>query len=109
MKRLLNDDGGVSSVFHYDPDGDKSTIETVQDCEPIVENNKALQTDGTTGDFQGKWGRRIASIPLVVAQKWMQEDGVNWLALPKHEKAVYLRRKLNDPQWRHLRTSAGRF
>lgn len=108
MKRLLNAENGVSSTFHYDSDGDKSIVETVQDVEPILENNKHLQTlnDGYNAD---RSMRRIASIPLVVVQQWMQEDGVNWLALPKDEKAVYLRRKLNDPQWRYLRTSGGTY
>lgn len=108
MKRALDTEDGVSSTFHYDPDGDRSTVETVQDVEPILENNKRLQTlnDGYTAD---RSMRRIASIPLVVVQQWMQEDGVNWLALPKDEKAIYLRRKLNDPQWRYLRTSEGTY
>lgn len=106
MKRRLDSDNGVSSTFHYDSDGDRTTVQTVQDVEPILENNKRLQTlnDGYNADRTMK---RIASIPLVVVQQWMQEDGVNWLALPKAEKAVYLRRKLNDPQWRYLRTSEG--
>ena len=108
MKRPLNSEDGVSSTFHYDPDGDQSTVRTVQDVEPILENNKRLQTlnDGYTAD---RSLRRVASIPLVVVQQWMKEDGVNWLALPKEEQTVYLRRKLNDPQWRYLRTSSGGF
>lgn len=106
MKRLLDSHGGVVSVFHQH--GDETIIQVSQDCEPIVENNKALQNEGK-GDFQGKWGRRIASIPLVVVDKWMKEDGVNWLALGRQEKAAYLRRKLNDPQYRYLRTSLGTF
>ena len=108
MKRRLDSEDGVSSTFHYDPDGDQSIVRTVQDVEPILENNKNLQTlnDGYTAD---RSLRRIASIPLVVVQQWMKEDGVNWLALPRDEKAAYLRRKLNDPQWRYLRTSEGMF
>jgi hypothetical protein len=39
----------------------------------------------------------------------MVEDGVNWMALPKPEKSLYLRRKLNDPQYRYLKVSEGAF
>lgn len=108
MRRILDASGNVVSEFHYDETEDRTTIRRVQDCEPIVDHNKRLQSlnDGYNPDRSLK---RIASIPLVVAEKWMNEDGINWMALPKHEKRKYLARKLNDPQWRHLRTSAGRF
>ena len=109
MKRVLDSQDGVTSIFHHDDQANLSHVQRIQDCEAIVENNKALQTDGTRGDFQGKWGRRIASIPLVVAEKWIKEDGINWLALPKKERRAYLRRKLNDPEYRYLRTSPGQF
>ena len=105
MKRRL-DSGPVTSTFHYDEMEDKSIIHVEQDCEPIVERNKALQneTDGYNLDRDLK---HIASIPLVIVQKWMQEDGVNFLALSKHERSKYLRRKLADPDNRFLRTSPG--
>jgi len=102
MKRLLDRCGGVHKVFHHDDAEDKTHVQTVQDVEPILENNKRLQSE--SDEKLGDWGRRVASIPLVIANQWMAEDGVNWLALPKDEKARYLRRKLNDPQYRHLRT-----
>ena len=105
MKRLLDAHGGVVSTFHYEESGDRAIIQTSQDCEAIVERNKAVQNQKNDLSF-GRW---TASIPLNIAQKWMQEDGVNWLALPKKEKSAYLRKKLNDPNWRHLRTSPGMF
>ena len=108
MKKLLDADGGVISEFHYDEMEDRTYVRNVQDVEPILENNKRLQGmgDGWSSD---RFLRRIASIPLVVAQQWMKEDGVNWMALPKKEKSVYLRKKLTDPQWRYLRTSDGNY
>ncbi len=97
----------VVSEFHYDEMEDRTTIRRVQDCEPIVERNKLLQTDNPYSPDRSL--KRIASIPLVIAEKWIAEDGINWLSLPKKEKAAYLRKKLNDPDWRHLRTSEGVF
>lgn len=107
MKKLL-DAGNVTSVFHHDDMSDVSAIQTIQDVEPILDNNKRLQTenDGFNKDRDMK---RIASIPLVIAQRWMQEDGINWMSLPKKEKGAYLRRKLNDPDYMYLRTSGGRY
>jgi hypothetical protein len=108
MRRHLDSHAGVSTVFHFDHDGDKTIVETTQDVEPILESNKALQTAGD-GYNADRDLRRIASIPLVVAQKWMKDDGVNFLALNRREKTAYLRRKLNDPEYAYLRTSPGRF
>lgn len=93
----------------YDHSEDLMVVRSYQDVEPIIENNKRLQNDGTKGEFQGGWGRRIASIPMNVALMWYKEDGVLFTRMPKAEKAAYLRRKLNDPQWKYLRTSPGVF
>ena len=89
-KRLLDADGGVISEFHYDHSSDLTTIKMGQDGEP-------------SGDM-----RHVASIPLVVVEQWIKEDGVNFMTLPRHEKSIYLRRKLNDIDNRAWRTSEGR-
>lgn len=107
MKKLLDVQDGVASEVHYDEMADTTHVRRVQDVEPIIERNKLLQTDNPYSPDRSL--KRIASIPLVIAEQWIKQDGVNWLALPKKEKAAYLRRKLNDPNWRHLRTSEGVF
>lgn len=107
MKRHLYDaHGSVVTTFHYDGHTDTTTIERSQDCEPILDHNKAAQSEVP---YRSDWQRRMASIPLAVAEKWMREDGVNWLALSKKERTAYLRRKLNDPHWRYLKTDPGVF
>jgi hypothetical protein len=89
---------------HFDAAERKFVFERWQDCEPIVENNKAFQNAGKqTGDF-----RLVASIPNVVLEKWINEDGVNYLALPKGEFERLIRRKINDPDWAWLRAGGGR-
>jgi|TARA_R100000963_G_C4614437_1_gene83799 hypothetical protein len=105
-KRLLDASGGVISEFHYDHSSDLTTVKMVQDVEPIVENNKDLRSQGK-GYTPSKDLRHVASIPLVIVEQWIKEDGVNFMTLPKHEKSVYLRRKLADPDNRAWRTSEG--
>lgn len=106
-KRLLDADGGVISEFHYDHSSDLTTIKMVQDVEPIIENNKDLRSQGKGYTPSGDM-RHVASIPLVVVEQWIKEDGVNFMTLPRHEKSIYLRRKLNDIDNRAWRTSEGR-
>jgi hypothetical protein len=86
--------------IHLDPDGTRLTIEHVQDVEAILARNRALRGRPQRSD----WGRHIASIPNVILVKWMNEEGANVLAMAGDEFGKFLRRKLDDPDWRHLRT-----
>lgn len=81
------------------------TFERLQDVEPIIEHNKRLQGESQHSD----WGRHIASIPNVILEKWINEDGVNYLALPGDEFGLMIKRKLRDPDYAWLRTTDKRF
>ena len=69
------------------------------DVEPILERNKALQNEGHRGGF---WWR-AASIPNVVIEKWLREDGID-VFNKDHWPAV--RRRLNSSEYRWLRTGS---
>lgn len=74
-----------------------------QDVEPILERNKALRNDGD-GYSPSRELRRVASIPMAVIYQWMQE-GVDYRdpnCWPE------IKRRLNSPDWAHLRTAGGR-
>jgi len=96
-------DGWIGGRWHVD--GTNLIRERVQDVEPIIEHNKALQNDHETPD--DVMGRRIAKIPLIIVERWINEDGMNILDTAKHgKKAIerFIRRKLSDPDWRYLKT-----
>ena len=90
---------GVVPRVHLEPDGTSLTIEHVQDVEPILKRNAALRAEPQRSD----WGRHIATIPNVILVRWMNEDGVNVLGMSSDEWGAFVRKKLNDPDWRHLR------
>lgn len=100
---LYRSEAGVQHFLRYDGDGKYSCV-SVADCEPILDRNKAMATHND-GYSPSRELRRAASIPLIVWMKWMNEDGVDVF---KPENETYLKRKLNDPDWRHLRTATGR-
>ena len=106
--RVYDPVSGMTRTLDYDHARDELMVKTTQDCEAIIDHNKRLATwdDGYTPSREM---RRVASIPLVIYQQWMSEDGVNLMTMPKGEKAAYLRKKLNDPDWRYLRTAPGVF
>jgi hypothetical protein len=76
-------------------------VRSFQDVEDIIERNKRLQDEPQKSD----WGRHIATIPNNILLKWMLEEGVPVFGMPAHEWDKFLRKKLNDPDWRHLRTA----
>jgi hypothetical protein len=84
---------------HLDMNGQDLAIEHWQDCEDIIERNKQLRSMPQRSD----WGRHIASIPNVILLRWMEEDGANVLAMSGEEFGAFIKKKLADPDWAHLR------
>lgn len=99
MRLILNHHDGVTTYYRGKTDDGKVIVETVQDCQGVVDRNKRAQSMGRQrGEFQ-HW----ASIPAIIWNKWMIDDGVNLNKMPNAERSVYLRRKLNDPDWKWLK------
>jgi hypothetical protein len=92
-------------TFHSNSDETEFTINTYQDCEPILDENKKaynnygdLLTPGKTGE-----GVRVASIPLNVWTQWMKETNG---AIEKDHKLM--KKYLNDPDNKYFRTTPTR-
>jgi hypothetical protein len=83
--------------FHPGNDG-TFVISAHQDVEPILEANKAMKNNGKQkGDF-----RLVASIPNIFIEKWIREEGVNYMNLDKQEFARLIAKKRRDPDYRDL-------
>lgn len=104
MKTRLFDYDPMTGVTEYFEDlgGDEFAIRTVQDCEPIIEMNKAKQSAGRDYYAKDKDMWRVASIPVGVQMKWLIEEGIDVLN-QDHWPAV--KKKLNSNEWRYLRTA----
>ncbi|WP_269715766.1 hypothetical protein [Caulobacter sp. NIBR2454] len=89
--RRVNGDGSVSYAAS-------------QDVEAILDHNKKLATEND-GWNKTRDMRRVASIPIMLLMKWQAEEG--WDAFDPHN-ADRLAKKLNDPDYAHLRTAPGR-
>ena len=106
-RRLLDFDPMTGMVTYHDYDAlsDETTVSYEQDCQPFIEANKVLQNLPEGYVSNAREFRRAASIPNAIIMKWRTEEGIDVLD-PADWSAV--RRKLNDPDWRHLRTGPGR-
>lgn len=88
-----------------DSNGQDLAIEHVQDVEPILERNKTLRTMRQKSD----WGREIAEIPNVILVRWLNEEhakGNTTIKLLGEEMDRLVARKLQDPDWKYLRTDS---
>lgn len=78
-------------------------VKSTQDVEDIIENNKRLQSTPQKSD----WGRHVASIPNVILTQWLNEEymrGNVGLRLFDEDFNRIVKMKLQDPDWRFLRT-----
>ncbi len=106
--RLLKKDPGsdIELWHHYDTATDETCIETRQDCNALLDANKAsANMPGIKHAGIKKEWWRVANIPNIVIEKWRQELGVNVFD-PNDAKKV--KQFLSDPDYRFLRTSPGR-
>jgi hypothetical protein len=106
-RRLLDFDAqtGIAEYHRYDSLTDRTVIETVQDVEPILERNRMLQNADDRGWSASRDLRRAATIPDIIVLKWRSDYGID-VFNRDHWPAV--KRLLNDPEWRYLRTAPGR-
>jgi hypothetical protein len=73
-----------------------------QDAEPILDLNHAKRSLGRSYYAEDPDMHRVASVPLGVAYQWLAAYGVEaWN--PDHIDKV--KRLLNDPEWRYLKTA----
>ena len=97
----------IKRSFSYDHTEDKAVIHSVQDVEPLLDLNKREQTgDSMYGVGGGELGmRKVASIPLIIIEKWKAELGVDVMNKDHMPKVKQL---LNDPEYAFLRTHNSR-
>lgn len=94
----------VISKLHYQESEDKMIEQRVQDVEPYLDANKAkLAAQNDYRPFAGKDMKQVASIPEVIAERWTHQYGPQWMRDP-----ALLRRLLNDPDNKFLRTCPGK-
>lgn len=93
---------GVRIDFIGSEDGKDAYLRYHQDCEAILDLNKAKQSAGREYYAKDPDMWKVASIPITVQMKWLTEHGVDVMN-PDHIDGV--KRLLNDPEWRYLKTA----
>ena len=100
---LQTRDGLVEHLVADASERGSYAIEYRSDVTANLEANKA-ELNSPVRTIEGM-GRKVASIPNAVAMIWLTRYGVD---LFKKDHGPAVRRLLNDPEWRHLRTAPGK-
>jgi hypothetical protein len=107
MSEILDVDHltGIVETFHKE-DG-KIHVRKTQEVGEMLTANKRDRSESSTG-WKGDL-HKVASIPMNVIYKWREElkrKGLDPNPLAKTNKP-FLIAKLNDPDWKYLRTKDG--
>lgn len=101
---FLTEPNGIVREWHTNPDGTFTVVSQQHNETQILDRNKAMAThnDGYTPsrDMQ-----RVASIPQLLLEHWMNVEGWNPFAPENSDK---LAAKLDSSEFLWLRTAPGR-
>lgn len=108
MRKLIGRDYdptlGFETRWYHDTASGKIIVQRLQDVEGTFDHNKAqYNAVGDHARFAKGDMHKMASIPMAVYEKWLKE-GFDVLGSDDKE----LRRRLNDPSNRFLRTKPGK-
>lgn len=92
---------GLTQKHHHH--NGQLTIETIQECQGIVDDNKILR-NSSDGYSESRNMKKVATVPVIFIDLWAKESG---LTIGTREFGNYLAKKLNDPEYRGFRTSEG--
>ena len=102
-KPFLPDDG--SGIVHWRRNNGDGTVSyrAEQENDPILDANKAAanHNDGYT---KSRDMRRVATIPMQLVYHWRETEGWDALDPANGDRLV---KRLNDPEFMHLRTAVG--
>ena len=97
MKTIFDQTEHTKTV--YEESADKVTLTTSQDAQPILDRNAYERNNQVNANADSVFGRKVASIPLVLWQEWMKQTNGEIQKDP-----TLLAKYLNDPDNAFLRT-----
>jgi hypothetical protein len=95
---------GAREDYYWDEQEQTLTQRTRYDVTDVLESNKAQQANSIDKRYGKEMLHHVAEIPMGVVLKWKKEHGVD-LFSPDPDMKRKVRRLLNDPEYRYLRTN----
>ncbi len=110
MKEIIKDLSQDGILTQFEIVGPNAlNVKREQDVAPILDFNKACQNDSDFRDGYTPSGdmKHVARIPVVVLEQWYKEAGRPTGGVYGPAMNEVIRKKLNDPDNRFLRTGLG--
>ena len=93
---------GAREDYYWDDQAQQMTIRNRHDVTDIIESNKAQINDTIDTRYGKEMMHHVADIPLGVALNWKRTYGVDILENTPEAKK-FIRKMLNDPDYRYLK------
>ncbi len=107
MKQIVDTtESGIVSSLIYNSSGEAEGYLIEDDVEAVIEHNKIRKAANPSGDWVGKDGRVLGSIPLSIAELWKHKLGVD---VYNHEHLPLVKKLLRDPEWSAFRLTDKQF
>lgn len=97
---------GVREDYYWDEMEQKMTIRNRHDVGDVIESNKRQANNSLDSRYGNEMMQHVADIPMAVYVQWKNE-GVDILE-NSPEARKFLKRKLNDPDYRYLKRTVKR-
>lgn len=104
LLREANRKGFLAEEMDYDEVTGDMYVRHSQDVEPLLDELADFRVHGIDAPRKSAY-RFIGEVPNVVLEIWSKEIGSNIL---DRDNLPELKRRLNDPQYRHLRVDSWR-
>ena len=102
--KLWSSETGIDVAGSFDQENGW-TFRFSQDLTNFLSENKDMYNTND-GYSKSRELRRVARIPVMIQQKWLNEEGWDCYDLPANWDK--LKAKLNSSEWLYLRTAGGR-
>lgn len=100
----INPVTGNREDYYWDEQEQVITQRTREDVADILESNKRKQSDSIDARYGKQMLHHVAEIPMSIVLKWKREHGVDVFSSDPEQKRK-VKRLLNDPEYRYLRSN----
>tara|TARA_Y100000310_G_scaffold336408_1_gene420857 strand:+ start:319 stop:675 length:357 start_codon:yes stop_codon:yes gene_type:complete len=102
--REINPDSGAIETWYWDEANESFHIRTTHDVGWVLDHNKRQQSASLDQRFGNEMLHHVAEIPNGVIIKLQREHNINLFEM-SHDDERKLRRLLDDPEWKYLKTT----
>jgi len=99
-----NEDKGAMETWTWDPVEEKFTIKNTFEIGNVIESNKRAQIESLDQRYGNEMMHSVAEIPMAIVTLFLTKHNVDVFSSEPEQK-LKLRKLLDDPDYRYLKTT----